>query len=150
MSKSIFLVKFRKINIANVVCWLLSVYFNVGSTVLSIKIMLNRVQIAFKVIVTYAAECAGWSEVSRDTKFDYYFVIFAVVCRVWSGKIGYITKTCLYNVDPPPSPRPLKPHFYIVKLGFIGVYIIFLISAQKRGLMASKLYRYVWCDQTYT
>ena len=30
-----------------------------------------------------------------------------------------ITKTCLYNVD------PLKPHFYIVKLGFIGVYIIF-------------------------
>ena len=36
----------------------------------------------------------------------------------------YITKTCLYNID------PLKPQFYIVKLGFIGVYIIFLISAQ--------------------
>ena len=35
-----------------------------------------------------------------------------------------ITKTCLYNID------PLKPHFYIVKLGFTGVYIIFLISAQ--------------------
>ena len=34
-----------------------------------------------------------------------------------------ITKTCLYNVD------PLKPHFYIVKVGFTGVYIIFLISA---------------------
>ena len=33
-------------------------------------------------------------------------------------------KTYLYNFD------PLKPHFYIVKLGFIGVYIIFLISAQ--------------------
>ena len=33
-----------------------------------------------------------------------------------------ITKTCLYNFD------PLKPHFYIVKLGFTGVYIIFLIS----------------------
>ena len=31
----------------------------------------------------------------------------------------------LYNFD------PLKPHFYIVKLGFTGVYIIFLISAQK-------------------
>ena len=31
-----------------------------------------------------------------------------------------ITKTCLYNFD------PLKPHFYIVKLGFPGVYIIFL------------------------
>ena len=25
---------------------------------------------------------------------------------------------------------PLKPHFYIVKLGFTGVHIIFLISAQ--------------------
>ena len=26
---------------------------------------------------------------------------------------------------------PLKPHFYVVKTGFTGVYIIFLISAQK-------------------
>ena len=32
-----------------------------------------------------------------------------------------ITKTGLYNS------HPLKPHFYIVKLGFTGVYIIFLI-----------------------
>ena len=39
-----------------------------------------------------------------------------------------ITKTCLYNFD------PLNPHFYIVKLGFTGVYIIFLISAQKHIL----------------
>ena len=29
---------------------------------------------------------------------------------------------------------PLKPHFYIVKLGFTGVYIIFLISDQKHRL----------------
>ena len=36
-----------------------------------------------------------------------------------------ITKTCLYNFD------PLKPHFYIVKLGFTGIYINFSISAQK-------------------
>ena len=36
----------------------------------------------------------------------------------------FITKTCLYNFD------PLIPHFYIVKLGFTGLYIIFLISAQ--------------------
>ena len=42
-----------------------------------------------------------------------------------------ITKTCLYNFD------PLKPHFYIVKLGFTGVYIIFLISAQKHRLWYS-------------
>ena len=36
----------------------------------------------------------------------------------------YITKTCLYYFD------PLKRHFYIVKLGFAGVYIIFVISAK--------------------
>ena len=35
-----------------------------------------------------------------------------------------ITKTRLYHFD------PLKPHFYIVKLGFTGVYIISFISAQ--------------------
>ena len=32
-----------------------------------------------------------------------------------------ITNTHLFNFD------PIKPHFYIVKLGFTGVYIIFLI-----------------------
>ena len=32
----------------------------------------------------------------------------------------FITRTSLYNVD------PLEPHFYIVRLGFTGVYIIFL------------------------
>ena len=39
---------------------------------------------------------------------------------------NHITKTCLYNFD------PLKSHFYIVKLGFTGVYIIFLISVKKK------------------
>ena len=37
-------------------------------------------------------------------------------------------KTRLYNFD------PLIPHFYVVKLGFTGVYIIFLISAQTHRL----------------
>ena len=45
-----------------------------------------------------------------------------------SQKLSTITKTCLYNFD------TLKPHFYIVKLGFTGVYISFLISAQKHRL----------------
>ena len=39
-----------------------------------------------------------------------------------------ITKTYLYNV------HPLNAHFYIVKRGFTGLYIIFLISAQKHRL----------------
>ena len=42
----------------------------------------------------------------------------------WPKLGSLITKTRLYNVD------PLKPHIYIVKLGFTGVYLIFLISAQ--------------------
>ena len=41
---------------------------------------------------------------------------------------NFITKTYLYNFD------PLKLHFYIVKLGFTGVYITFLISAQKHRM----------------
>ena len=48
---------------------------------------------------------------------------FVIICSSF-----HITKTYLYNFD------PLKPHFYIVKLGFTGVYIIFVISAQKHRL----------------
>ena len=53
--------------------------------------------------------------------------IFIRKCSFIGGKnfsIFDITKTRLYNFD------PLKPNFYIVKRGFTGVYIIFLISAQ--------------------
>ena len=50
-------------------------------------------------------------------------------CRVVTVKCcPIITKTRLYNID------PLKSHVYIVKLGFTGVYIIFLNSAQKHRL----------------
>ena len=42
-------------------------------------------------------------------------------------RLAYIiTKTYLYNFD------PLKPHFYIVKLGFIGVYISSLPEQRSR------------------
>ena len=40
---------------------------------------------------------------------------------------AFTTKTCLYDFD------PLKPHFYIVKLGFTGVYIIFLFLLKNIG-----------------
>ena len=45
---------------------------------------------------------------------------FSLVKLYYQDRLGYcinITKTCLYNFD------PIKPHFYIVKLGFTGVYI---------------------------
>ena len=53
-----------------------------------------------------------------------------VVSRSCSSTIccscrSFITKTCLHNFD------PLKPHFHIVKLGFTGIYIIFLICSKK-------------------
>ena len=56
-----------------------------------------------------------YKNMSRDIAFP---------IRLHVHKANTITKTCLYNFD------PLKPHFYIVKLWFTGVYIIFLISAK--------------------
>ena len=69
-------------------------------------------------------------------KWDWQYILSGSICRSCSctlfpniyRKINCITKTYLYNFD------PLKPNFYIVKLGFLGVYIIFLISAQKHRL----------------
>ena len=47
----------------------------------------------------------------------------------WETEIIFITKIYQYNFD------HLKPHFYIYsKKGFTGVYIVFLISAQKHRL----------------
>ena len=62
----------------------------------------------------------------------YYFIIVLIpyinlLNLSWITNIFFWGKSsgkCLYNFD------PLKPHFYIVKLGFTGVNIIFLISAQ--------------------
>ena len=51
-------------------------------------------------------------------------VVIIIIIIIISKFMINITKTYLYNFD------PLKPHFYIVKLGFTGVYIIFLISGQ--------------------
>ena len=50
--------------------------------------------------------------------------IISMTIFVAVSKVGSITKTRLYNFD------PLRPHFYIVKLGFAGVHLIFHISAQ--------------------
>ena len=56
----------------------------------------------------------------------WYFLIFPRKKDLTFNATCLITKIYLYNFD------PLKPHFYIVKLGFSGVYIIFLISAQNK------------------
>ena len=76
-------------------------------------------------------------EYNWDNKknFNKYYFLYVSLYKIWSelfffsGAVFFhITKTCLYNFD------PLKLHFYIVKLGFTGVCIIFLISAQKHRL----------------
>ena len=73
--------------------------------------LINRLDMTYMLITAECFSC---------------FVTFAVsfVCFVVLSSI-VITKTYLYNVD------HLKPHFHIVKLGFTGVYIIFLILLKK-------------------
>ena len=61
-----------------------------------------------------------WEGCAFVTILGNFIFIFMIINR----KQFHIKKTCLYNFD------PLKPHFYIVKLGLTGVCIIFLISAQ--------------------
>ena len=70
-----------------------------------------------------ASSEANWSGSTLFAKTGH--VVFSKRRVKLSFCLSNITKTCLYNVD------PLKPHFYIVKLGLPGVCIIFLISAQK-------------------
>ena len=56
------------------------------------------------------------------------FVQGNVSCRVLIViTLRNITKTCLYNVD------PLKPHLYIVKLGFTGAYIIVPLPFRRKA-----------------
>ena len=43
-----------------------------------------------------------------------------------------ITETYLHNFD------PLKPHFYIVKLGFTGVYNIFSYFCSKTKIVGTR------------
>ena len=58
---------------------------------------------------------------SFDTFFQ--FCGLSGLARV-THAFRHITKTYLYNFD------PLQPHFYIVKLGFTGVCIIFLFCSK--------------------
>ena len=50
--------------------------------------------------------------------------------------VAFITKTCLYNFD------PLKPYFYLVKLGFTGEqYFSYFCSKQKWESVAQNIKR---------
>ena len=76
------------------------------------------------------------SKIVADAIFFFFYYHFFRANKTRRGasneySLHIITKTRLYSFD------PLKPHFHIVKLGFAGVYIIFLISAQKHRLWYS-------------
>ena len=64
----------------------------------------------------------------EPSHLDHHVCVVTCICTVLKVERFHITKTCLYIFD------PLQPHYYIVKLGFTGVYIIFLIFAQKHIL----------------
>ena len=76
-------------------------------------------------------QCSFNDSVNRQGKEICTELCGSLMSETYLEFMGFITKTCLYNFD------PLKPHFCIVKLGFTGVYIIFLISAQKHRLWYS-------------
>ena len=61
-----------------------------------------------------------WHVLLKDNELQCISVLFVVLLSL----LACITETYLYNFD------PLKPYFCIEKLGFTGVYIIFLISVQ--------------------
>ena len=64
--------------------------------------------------------------------------VFPVVLKTYLHS-AVIRLNMVYNFD------PLKPNFYIVKLGFTGVYIIFFfISAQKHRLRVLVRTASVW------
>ena len=83
--------------------------------------------------------------------FFFFFVFFVLfVCLFWGRKgcLLYLSLVCgmsivchgVFGLSLGVSHHenmpfdPLKPHFHIVKLGFTGVYIIFLIPAHKHRL----------------
>ena len=86
-------------------------------------------------LVLFVLSC-GLASDRHIKPFAWFITVFVIICVSlifpvmfhWCGRgpntYLYITKTCLYSFD------PRKPRFYIVKLGFTGVYIIFLFSAQ--------------------
>ena len=70
-----------------------------------------------------------WRDVSKGEMKELYAEFVELSNEAMRGEFIYIiifiTKTYLYNFD------LIKPHFFIVKLGFTEVYIFFFIFAQK-------------------
>ena len=86
-----------------------------------------RLEPVYKLLYTENVELTSSNQQRKQRKLHLTCIesqLFTYDCIYTFVYGGCITKTYLYNFD------PLEPHFYTVKLGFKGVYIIFLISAQ--------------------
>ena len=75
---------------------------------------------AFKESSCISLPASFWSFLYLLTMYVMNWQFWINMFKPRSKHFWNITKTRLYNFD------PLKPHFYIVKLGFTGVYIILL------------------------
>ena len=83
----------------------------------------------FGAIISYMTACMP----SQDADQPVHLCSLIILHRtLWVAKdplhLQMDSEDSVYNVD------PLKPHFCIEKLGFTGVYIIFLISNKKHRL----------------
>ena len=64
------------------------------------------------------------TEVNITAVFIYLSNNMSIYLHILSRSISDITKTCPCNV------YPLEPHFYMAKLGYVGVYLFFLFLLQ--------------------
>ena len=100
----------------------------IGKIIIQSSVITNRLSITIAaLIIDYVLAPISQPDKCLDDIFSLYVAYMFLLSSVERPHLKLITKTCLYNFD------PLKPHFYIVKLGFTGVYIIFLISSQNIG-----------------
>ena len=95
----------------------------------TICILRNTIPVRDIATVEYVQTKTLWPSV-RHYRVHY---AYSETLHVWSSErhrhsTVHITKTRLYNFD------PLKPHFCIVKLGYTGVYIIFLVLLNRHRL----------------
>ena len=87
---------------------------SLSATTENSKIQRLITQTRFNTPMQYTAIFHGCINVHFQMKF---FIFFLFLLKTLIVGTRYITKTC------PCNEHPLTPHFYIVKLGFTGVYI---------------------------
>ena len=88
----------------------------------------NNTNFSHRIKLQRKIDTVGFCRPGVATDQDLHSLSFILSHFSLTGVKPDITITCLYNFD------PIKPHFYKVKLAFIGVYIVFLITAQKHRL----------------